>query len=227
VRILIVEDDPLLGDGLVSGLRSLGFVVDWFRSAEEAERALSAAPYDAIVLDLGLPGEDGLQALARWRRRGDGVPVVVLTARDALESRVEGLDTGADDYLVKPVALEEFAARLRAVTRRAKGRAEASWRHGLLEYQPASRQASWRGQAVDLTAREALLLEMFLAHPGRVLSRQQIQDKLYGWGEEVESNALEVYVHHLRRKISPRIVRTVRGLGYALGPAESETEPRS
>jgi two-component system response regulator QseB len=227
LRILIVEDDPLLGDGVASGLRSLGFVVDWFPTVEEAERALAGAAYDAIVLDLGLPDEDGLRALARWRRRGDGVPVVVLTARDALESRVEGLDTGADDYLVKPVALEEFAARLRAVTRRAKGRPEATWRHGPLEYVPASRMASWHGRVVELTAREALLLELFLAHPGRVLSRQQIQDKLYGWGEEVESNALEVYVHHLRRKFSPRIVRTVRGLGYALGAPEADPEPRA
>jgi len=225
MRILVVEDDLLLGDGLASGLRSVGFVVDWFRTGDEAERALEGAPYDAIVLDLGLPGRDGLAWLARWRARGDVVPVLILTAREALESRVEGLDAGADDYLVKPIALEELAARLRAIGRRASGRPETVWRHGALEYSPAGRSARWLGEPVELTAREALLLELFLASPGRVLTRQQIQDKLYGWGEEVESNALEVYVHHLRRKLSPRIVRTVRGLGYALGPAEVTEQP--
>lgn len=221
MRILIVEDDALLGDGIASGLRSLGFVVDWMRDGDAAERALAVAPYDAIVLDLGLPGRDGLACLARWRQRGDPVPVLILTARDALESRVDGLDAGADDYLVKPVALEELAARLRAVGRRTRGRPESVWRHGALAYRPAARAATWQGVGVELTAREALLLELFLANPGRVLSRQQIQDKLYGWGEEIESNALEVYVHHLRRKFSPRLVRTVRGLGYALGPEET------
>ena len=222
MRILIVEDDELLGDGLASGLRSLGFVVDWFRNGGDADRALASAPYEAIVLDLGLPGRDGLACLARWRAGGDTVPVLILTARDALESRIEGLDAGADDYLVKPVALEELAARLRAITRRSRGRPETVWRHGDLAYTPAARTATWRGAPVDLTAREAMLLELFLANPGRVLSRQQIQDSLYGWGEEIESNALEVYVHHLRRKLSPRIVRTVRGLGYALGAADAQ-----
>ena len=143
--------------------------------------------------------------------------MLILTARDALSSRVEGLDAGADDYVVKPVALDELAARLRAVTRRAHGRAEPVWRHGALEYWPAAKRAAWHGQAVELTTREASLLELLLANPQRVLSKAQIIEKLYGWGEEIESNALEVYVHHLRRKISPRIVRTMRGVGYALG----------
>jgi two-component system response regulator QseB len=222
VRILIVEDDALLGDGLASGLSSLGFVVDWFRTGEEADRAAAEAPYDAIVLDLGLPGKSGLEILARWQARGQTIPVLILTAREALESRVEGLDAGADDYLVKPVALAELAARLRAISRRARGRPETVWRHGPLEYRPAAHAATWRGEALELTAREAMLLELFLANPGRVLSRQQIQDKLYGWGDELESNALEVYVHHLRRKIDPRIVRTVRGVGYALGAVGDE-----
>ncbi|HEX4882839.1 MAG TPA: response regulator [Casimicrobiaceae bacterium] len=221
MRILIVEDDALLGDGIASGLRSLGFAVDWFQRPDEADRALESAPYDAIVLDLGLPGRDGLDCLARWRGRGHGVPVLILTAREALDSRIAGLDAGADDYLVKPVALEELAARLRAVTRRSQGRPESVWKHGPLEYRPAGRAATWQGEPVDLTAREAMLLELFLANPGRVLSRQQIHDKLYGWGEELESNALEVYVHHLRRKFSPRIVRTVRGVGYALGSTDA------
>jgi two-component system response regulator QseB len=222
VRILIVEDDALLGDGLASGLRSLGFVVDWFRTGEEADRAVAEAPYDAIVLDLGLPGKSGFEMLARWQSRGQTVPVLILTARDALESRIEGLDAGADDYLVKPIALQELAARVRAITRRARGRPEAVWRHGALEYRPAAHAAAWQGEPVELTGREAMLLELFLANPGRVLSKQQIQDKLYGWGEELESNALEVYVHRLRRKFTPRLVRTVRGVGYALGAADDE-----
>jgi two-component system, OmpR family, response regulator QseB len=222
VRILIVEDDPLLGDGLASGLASLGFVVDWFRSGEEADRAVAEAPYEAIVLDLGLPGRSGLEMLARWQSRGQTIPVLILTAREALDERVAGLDAGADDYLVKPIALQELAARVRAITRRARGRPETLWRHGALEYRPAAQSATWRGVAVDLTAREAMLLELFLANPGRVLSKQQIHDKLYGWGDELESNALEVYVHHLRRKFTPRIVRTVRGVGYALGAADED-----
>ena len=222
MRILIVEDDALLGDGLASGLSSLGFVVDWFRTGEEADRAVAEAPYDAIVLDLGLPGKSGLEMLARWQSRGQTVPVLILTAREALESRIEGLDAGADDYLVKPIALQELAARVRAITRRARGRPETVWRHGALEYRPAAQAATWRGEPVELTGREAMLLELFLANPSRVLSKQQIQDKLYGWGEELESNALEVYVHHLRRKFTPRIVRTVRGVGYALGVADAE-----
>ncbi len=222
MRILIVEDDALLGDGLASGLSSLGFVVDWFRSGEEADRAVVVAPYDAIVLDLGLPDKSGLEMLARWQSRGQTVPVLILTAREAVESRIEGLDAGADDYLVKPVALAELAARLRAIARRARGRPETVWRHGALAYRPSAHAATWHGEPVELTAREAMLLELFLANPGRVLSRQQIQDKLYGWGEELESNALEVYVHHLRRKLTPRIVRTIRGVGYALGAADEE-----
>jgi two-component system response regulator QseB len=222
VRVLIVEDDSLLGDGLASGLRSLGLAVDWFTDGAAADRALGEANYDAILLDLGLPGRDGMHWLARWRTRAFATPVLILTARDALASRVEGLDAGADDYLVKPVALDELAARLRAVTRRAQGRAEPVWRHGELEYWPALKRAAWRGRPVDLTTREASLLEVFLANPQRVLPKAQIIEKLYGWGEEIESNALEVYVHHLRRKIDPAIVRTLRGVGYALGPADGE-----
>jgi two-component system response regulator QseB len=225
MRILLVEDDSALGEGLASGLRSIGLAADWFRSGDEADHALRHAPYDAIVLDLGLPGDDGLTWLARWRERELAVPVLVLTARDALDSRIEGLDAGADDYLIKPVALRELAARLRALARRARGSAEPVWRHGALTYHPAGKRAEWQGEPVDLTQREAALLELLLTHPKRVLSKTQIVEKLYGWGEEIESNALEVFVHHLRRKIDPRIVRTVRGVGYALGSAADETEP--
>jgi two-component system response regulator QseB len=172
------------------------------------------------VLDLGLPGADGMTWLARWRARADATPVIVLTARDAIDARIAGLDAGADDYLVKPIALAELAARLRALSRRTRGQGDPVWRHGLLAWHPAARRAEWDGVPVELTAREAALLEVLLAHPSRVLSKQQIVDKLYGWGEEVESNALEVFVHHLRRKLHPKLVRTVRGVGYALGAAD-------
>lgn len=220
MRILIVEDDALLGDGLCSGLRALGFAVDWFRTGEAADEALSNAPYEAILLDLSLPGGDGMEWLGRWRRRGDTTPVLILTARDALDSRVAGLDSGADDYLLKPVALAELAARLRATTRRARGRPEPLWRHGALEYDPAAKAVTWRGAPVELTSRELALLEVLLANPRRVLSKQQLFEKLYAWDHSIESNAIEVYVHHLRRKIDPAIVRTVRGVGYALGAAD-------
>jgi two-component system response regulator QseB len=222
VRILIVEDDALLGEGLASGLRSLGFAVDWFRDGDAADAALTHAPYEAIVLDLSLPGGDGMQWLSRWRRRGDATPGLILTARDALDARVAGLDSGADDYLVKPLAIAELAARLRALTRRARGRPEPVWRHGALEYDPAAKRVKWRGEPVELTSRELALLEVLLANPRRVLSKQQLFEKLYAWDHSLESNAIEVYVHHLRRKIDPAIVRTVRGVGYALGAPEDK-----
>jgi two-component system response regulator QseB len=220
VRILIVEDDSHLGEALARGLGALGFAVDWFGDGARADAALATTPYDAIVLDLGLPGRDGLHWLARWRAGAQRVPVLILTARDAVEQRIEGLDTGADDYLVKPIAIPELAARLRAVLRRSQGRPEPVWTHGALEYRPAAKAARWQGTPVELTARECALLELLLAHPQRVLPRALIQDKLYAFEQDIESNALEVHVHHLRRKIHPKIVRTVRGVGYALGGVE-------
>jgi two-component system, OmpR family, response regulator QseB len=221
MRILIVEDDPLLGDGLTAGLRQLGHVVDWFQSGGPADAALAGAAYDAVVLDLGLPGGDGMTWLSRWRARGIAQPVLILTARDGVEQRIAGLDAGADDYLVKPLTIDELAARLRAMVRRASGRAHAVWQHGALEYDPAVKSVRWRGVPVELTARELALLEALLKHPQRVLSKAHLQEQLYDWSSaEPESNTLEVYVHHLRRKIDPGIVRTVRGVGYALGAAE-------
>lgn len=220
MKVLLVEDDDLLGEGVSSGLRSLGFATDWFRNGTDADHALRHAPYDAVVLDLGLPDHDGLHWLGRWRREAHAVPVIVLTARDGLDQRVEGLDAGADDYLVKPVALKELAARLRALARRMRGQADPVWRHGPLAYDPASRRATWHDAPVELTSREAALLEVFLSQPNRVLSKQQIVEKLYGWGEALESNALEVFIHHLRRKFAPELIRTVRGVGYALGAAD-------
>ena len=221
MRILIVEDDPMLGDGLQRGLKLIGHAMDWFGTAAEADRAIGMMHYDAVVLDLGLPDDDGVALLGRWRQQGRQMPVVVLTARDAVASRISGLDAGADDYLVKPVELDELAARLRAVTRRAAGMPEPVWRHGPLEYQPAARLALWHGKAVDLTSRESMLLELLLTYPNRVLTREFLRDKLYDWDKGSESNTLEVHIHHLRKKLHPGIVRTLRGAGYTLGTLEA------
>jgi len=223
VRLLVIEDDPLLGDALAAGLRQLGHRVDWFADGATADAALAGAAYDAVTLDLGLPGTDGMTWLERWRKSGRTEPILILTARDAVAQRIAGLDAGADDYLVKPISIDELAARLRAIGRRTAGRAQAQWRHGALAYDPATREVQWQGTKVELTARECTLLEVFLSHPHRVLSKALLQQKLYDWsGGEPESNALEVHIHHLRRKIQPGIVRTVRGVGYALGAAEAE-----
>lgn len=224
MRLLILEDDPQLGEALSGGLRQQGHVVDWFTSGPPADAALRGTAYDALVLDLGLPGTDGLVWLRRWRQGGLALPVLVLTARDTLEQRIEGLDLGADDYLIKPIALDELAARLRAMLRRATGRAtQTEWAHGDLRYDPASKQVRWKDKPVELTGRETALLEVLLKNPQRVLSKNQLLEQLYDWGGgEPESNALEVHIHHLRRKIAPGLVRTIRGLGYALGAPEGE-----
>ena len=221
MRLMIVEDDGLLGDALAQGLRQRGHAVDWFRNGALADAALSGAPFDAVVLDLGLPGGDGMTWLRRWREAGQKMPLLVLTARDGVDQRIEGLDAGADDYLLKPITIDELAARLRALVRRTAGHAQAVWQHGALEYDPASKIVHWRGEQVDLTGRELALLEVFLSQSQRVLSKAYLLEKLYDWsGSEPEGNSLEVHIHHLRRKIDPGIVRTVRGLGYALGSGE-------
>ncbi len=223
MRLLLVEDDALLGEALMLGLRQLGYAIDWFQDGAQADSALAGAPYDAMVLDLGLSGADGIVWLTRWRGRGAMLPVLILTARDGIQQRVLGLDAGADDYLIKPVALDELAARLRALLRRATGRAQPVWTQGLLEYDPAAKQVRWAGRTVELTARELALLEVLMAHPQRVFSKERLLEKLYDWGDgEPEGNVLEVHIHHLRRKLAPVVVRTVRGLGYALGPCEPE-----
>lgn len=221
MRILVVEDDPLLGDGITRGLKALDFAVDWFKNTKDADLASETVHYDAVVLDLGLPGEDGMALIRRWRGAHKQTPIVVLTARDAVESRIAGLDAGADDYLIKPITLEELAARLRVVTRRGPMRHEPVWKHGALLFHPASREVTWQGAPVELTSRETALLELLLMNPNRVLTREMIREKLYDWSEEVESNVLEVHIHHLRRKIHPALVRTLRGTGYALGALES------
>ena len=222
MRVLVVEDDLQLGDALAAGLRQLGHVVDWLGSGVEADGALTGAQYDVMVLDLGLPGGDGMSWLERWRSRGLVLPVLILTARDGVGQRIAGLDAGADDYLVKPLTIDELAARLRALVRRSSGRAQSVWRHGNLEYDPAARSVRWKNRTVELTGRELALLEVLLKHPQRVLSKAHLMERLYDWsGGEPESNALEVHVHHLRRKIDPGIVRTVRGVGYALGAEDA------
>ena len=218
MRLMIVEDDSLLGDALAQGLRQRGHAVDWFQHGAAADAALAGAPFDAVVLDLGLPGRDGMEWLQRWRQSGLQLPILVLTARDAVEQRIAGLDAGADDYLVKPITQDELAARLRALTRRTAGHTQAVWQHGELAYDPAAKAVHWRGAPVALTGRELAVLEALLAQPQRVLSRSHLLEKLSDWsGTEPESNSLEVHIHHLRRKIDPGIVRTVRGVGYALG----------
>jgi two-component system response regulator QseB len=218
MHLLIVEDDAALGEALSSGLRQLGHVVDWFRDGAQADAALASAPFDAVVLDLGLPGSDGMVWLGRWRGRNISLPVLILTARDGVDMRIAGLDAGADDYLVKPISIDELAARLRAMLRRSSGRSQSVWQHGDLEYDPARKIVRWKKVAVELTGLEMSLLEALLKNPQRVLSKSHLQQTMYDWsGSDPASNALEVHVHHLRRKIDPAIVRTVRGVGYALG----------
>lgn len=218
MRLIIVEDDPQLAEALTLGLRQAGHVVDGFADGAAADRALTAAHYDALILDLGLPGTDGVTWLRRWRTAGMTLPVLVLTARDGVDHRIAGLDAGADDYLIKPVSTEELAARLRALLRRSTGHLQTVWTHGGLQFDPASRAVTWLGKAIDLTPQETALLEALLKQPQTVLSKRRLFEQLYDWsGGEPDSNVLEVQIHHLRRKIHPGVVRTVRGVGYALG----------
>ncbi|WP_374243185.1 response regulator [Zoogloea sp.] len=219
MRLLLVEDDRLLGDGVKAGLAAAGFAVDWVRDGEAALAAAMAERFAAIVLDLGLPRRDGLSVLAALRGAGSQVPVLVLTARDQVADKVRCLDLGADDYLVKPFDLDELAARLRALLRRAHGRAEASLRHGELVLDPAARSVTLRGEPVVLTGREFDLLQMLLEAAGRVLTRRVLEEQLYAWGEAVGSNALEVHIHHLRKKLGAELIRTVRGVGYLVDEA--------
>jgi DNA-binding response OmpR family regulator len=216
MRILLAEDDTLLGDGLRAGLRQLGFIVDWVRNGEAAERELRTDAYAAAVLDLGLPLKDGLDVLAAVRRAGSKMPVLVLTARDAVPDRIRGLDLGADDYVIKPVDLNELAARLRALVRRAHGQPQERISALDVTLDPAARSVEQAGVAVTLSGREFDLLHALMLNPDRVLTREQLEQHLYSWGQEVESNAVEVHVHHLRRKLGPALIRTVRGVGYVL-----------
>ena len=220
MRVLLVEDDQLLGDGLATGLRSMGHGVDWVCDGEAALAALETGEFAAMVLDLGLPGKDGLDVLETLRERGNATPVLVLTARDHVRSKVVALDLGADDYVLKPFDLDEVAARLRALVRRAKGRPEPLLRHGELVLNPAARTVSRGGESIALTSREFDLLNLLLEGRGRVQTRRSLEEQLYAWGETIGSNALEVHVHHLRRKIGSETIRTVRGVGYMVAAPE-------
>jgi len=215
MRLLLVEDDKMIGEQLLDLLRAEGYAVDWVRDGELADTALAAQSYDLLILDLGLPKRDGMQVLRGLRARKDPLPVLITTARDALEQRIAGLDAGADDYVLKPFELDELLARVRALLRRAQGRAEPVYEHKGVSIRPATREV-WdaQGQAVQLSAKEWAVLEPLLARPGLVLSRQQLEEKLYGWKDEISSNAVEVYIHGLRKKLGAELIQNVRGVGY-------------
>jgi two-component system response regulator QseB len=216
MRLLLVEDDAMIGNAAQQGLRQEGHAVDWVRDGREGEAAVANGVYDLLLLDLGLPRKDGLSVLRSLRAKGVQVPVLIITARDAVSDRVAGLDAGADDYLVKPFDLDELAARVRAVMRRHAGRSAATLRVGELEIDTAARQVRWKGRDVALSGREYALLEALADRPGAFLTRAQLEERLYGWEDEIASNAVEVHVHALRRKLDPAIIRNVRGMGYSL-----------
>ena len=216
MRILLVEDDPQLGDGLTIGLRQAGFAVDWLKDGNSADQALQSETFDFVVLDLGLPQLSGMEVLTRARHRGQHMPILILTARDATGEKVAGLDAGADDYLVKPIDLDELTARIRALTRRSAGRAEPLLIHGELALNPAAHTVTQAGLVVELSSREFSLLQQLLENAGRVLTRTQLEQSIYGWRDEPDSNALEVHIHHLRKKLGSELIRTLRGVGYTI-----------
>ena len=220
MRVLLAEDDAMLGDGLRAGLRQLGFQVDWVRDGGAAEREIASGDYAAAVLDLGLPVKDGIDVLQSLRQRKIGTPVLVLTARDAVPDRIRGLDLGADDYVVKPVDLHELGARLRSLVRRSHGQLQDVLRCGAVSLDPSARQVTLHGEAVPLSTREFDLLYALMLSAGRVMSREQLEQKLYSWGYEVDSNAIEVHIHHLRRKLQPELIQTVRGIGYTVARSQ-------
>jgi len=216
MRILLAEDDAMLGDGLRAGLRQAGFQVDWVRDGLAAEREIASGVYAAAVLDLGLPIKDGMEVLKALRELRIDTPILVLTARDAVPERVMGLDAGADDYVVKPVDLIELSARLRSLVRRSLGQFQDTLRWGEVELDPAARRVTCQGEVVALSTREYDLLHALLRNAGRVLSREQLEQQMYSWGHEVESNTIEVHIHHLRRKLGTELIHTVRGVGYTV-----------
>jgi DNA-binding response OmpR family regulator len=221
MRILLVEDDRMIGESVRAALRQDGHAVDWVRDGRSAESTVASEELDIVLLDLGLPQRDGLEVLRAMRSRHDQTSVIVLTARDALADRIAGLDAGADDYLVKPFELEELAARIRAVARRKAGRGEPAVEIGDVRLDPSMRQVTRGGEPVVLSAREYAVLEALMARPGAILSRAQLEDRLYGWGDAVESNAVSVYIHQLRRKLGNDFIRNVRGVGYYIGRPEA------
>ena len=218
VRLLLVEDDPMIGEAIRAGLKREGFTVDWVHEARGAAQVLRSDPFELLLLDLGLPGSDGLKLLKELRARGETLPVLIITARDAVSDRVAGLDAGGDDYLIKPFDLDELAARIRALLRRKSGRSSSALAHHDVVLDPAEHRVTQGGVEVALSPREFALLQLLLERPGTILSRAQIEERLYGWGEEVESNAVEVHIHGLRRKLGAQFILTVRGVGYRVRP---------
>ena len=221
MRLLLVEDDALLGDGVRSGLSLSGYAVDWVRDGESAVSAIQAQDYDACVMDIGLPKKDGLSVLRDLRQRGKTLPVILLTARDTREDKIAGLDSGADDYLTKPFDLEELQARLRALLRRASGSSKPLLEHGKVSLDPAAKKVLLAGEEIILSAREYALLLDLMNHKHQIRTRNQLEESLYAWGEEAGSNTVEVYIHHLRKKLGSDFIRTIRGLGYQLTPLTS------
>ena len=219
MRLLLVEDDTMIGEAVLDLLREEHYAVDWVRDGEMAATALLTEHYDLVLLDLGLPRRDGLAVLAELRARADRTPVLIATARDAVAQRIAGLDAGADDYIVKPYALNELLARIRALLRRAAGRAEPAYTHGNVAIHPATREVTVNGTPVVLTAREWAVLEPLIARPGVMMSREQLEEKLYSWKDDINSNAVEVYVHGLRRKLGAALIQNMRGVGYMVPKA--------
>lgn len=226
MRILLIEDDTLIGNGLNIGLTKSGFSVDWFTDGKTGRDALKMAPYDAVVLDLTLPKMDGLAILQQWRQEKLDVPVLILTARDTLDERVKGLQQGADDYLCKPFALVEVVARLQALIRRRHGQVNPIIEHSFVKFDPINHRVTLRDEEISLTVREYKLLELLMMNKERVLSRSFIEEKLYNWDDEVSSNALEVHMYNLRKKLGKQFIRTVHGVGYVLGENDDITEEK-
>ena len=223
MRILLVEDDELLGDGLRAGLKQYGYAVDWLKDGLSADQALKTESFDLVVIDLGLPKIPGITVLQNLRTRGQTMPVLILTARESIEDRVKGLDSGADDYLTKPFDLDELCARLRALQRRFSSRAEPLLVHENITLDPAAHTVSLNGEIINVSRREFALLHKLLENAGRVLSREHLTQSLYGWGEDVDSNALEVHIHNLRKKFGQAFIHTIRGIGYMIDKSKEET----
>lgn len=222
MRILLVEDDELLGDGLRTGLIQYGYTVDWLKDGITADQALRTENFDVVVLDLGLPKLIGITVLQNLRSRGQTTPVIILTARESVEDRVKGLDSGADDYLTKPFDLDELCARMRALQRRSTTRAEPTLTHENIVLDPAAHSVTLHGELVNVSRREFALLQKLLENAGRVLSREHLAQSLYGWGEDVDSNALEVHIHNLRKKFGQEFIHTIRGIGYMINKSKDE-----
>ena len=220
MRVLVVEDDPMIGRAVEAGLRHGGYAVDWVRDGADAARALANGVYELALLDLGLPRRDGLEILKNVRRSGGTLPVLIITARDSVADRIAGLDAGADDYLMKPFNLEELLARVRAVIRWHQGRSSPEMTYGALTVDPVQHRVFFQGVEVELSAREFAVLEALMKEPGAVVTREKLEDAVYGWGEEVGSNSIEVHLHHLRRKLKPQLIRNVRGVGYRIARLE-------